>query len=920
MKNHNKNNVAKQHSNHNYLNTQKSNAHTKINGQLVQLWFGAIASSLPLVSSAFLKAVISKPIQSIVLSALVVSGASSVYAAEILPQYTSQTVMIYENAYFNVKLDEAPASNVVVNVSNPNPWEVDVFPATLTFTPSNWQNPQPVNLFATMGGGGGMDIFATINLTVDDALSDDNFDGKTATINIHFCDDMGMMDMMGTCFVGSSGGYSVSDAAATVIENYASDNTNTLPNLQHYVNAGVTGVTATNIAAINAAIDDKEGVDANSTSKIQNIVNSVINALNVIEDYANDSNNPAPTVSDFVLAGVTGVSVNNIAEVNTAIDALQGSDVDTTAKIQVVVDASAQIILSYNLVDLANLKKTQEYALTPGSSPLGFTFNNDGTRLYITTNSSTDITQYDLSTAYDVSTATAAGTGTVRSQLETGVSFLGMGMNLLTTSYSSSSAQVHILNTPYDITSVNANGTQGTFNLANEDSNPYTLINAGPNFYMLGNTNKAVYEYTPDPSNPGLLIPTGVVMDISSEVGSPRAMSFSKDGSSLYVLSGVGGAAVYEYELSAPHDISSFTYKQSVAIASTTSNPYGLEFSNDGKKMFAVDSSAAKVFGFTLEGHTYSESSANDGAIDNSDPIVINLEGDTFAGANGSDLVADGNVTIGNVPAGLTAVVTKDSDTQVTLTFTGNATSHQDATADDVANVTFVFANAAFASNDASKVENSGDTTAYSGNVQIDFVENLGPDAPSQPSVAGAPLVNTATPAITGSCTAGEIITVYVDGTAISPTETCGSGGSYSITPSTDLGEGSHSITVTAKDGTGESPASPAVSITVDTQAPTAPTAPTVAGAPNTNTATPEITGSCTAGETVTVYVDGTPITPTATCDTSGNFSITPSTDLGEGDHDITVTVKDTAGNESPASSVTSITVDTHKHHQLHQH
>jgi hypothetical protein len=30
-------------SSHNYLNTQKSNAHTKINGNLVQLWFGSAA-------------------------------------------------------------------------------------------------------------------------------------------------------------------------------------------------------------------------------------------------------------------------------------------------------------------------------------------------------------------------------------------------------------------------------------------------------------------------------------------------------------------------------------------------------------------------------------------------------------------------------------------------------------------------------------------------------------------------------------------------------------------------------------------------------------------------------------------------------------------------------------------------------------
>jgi cysteine-rich repeat protein len=32
--------TTKNNASHNYLNTQKSNAHTKMNGNLVQLWFG----------------------------------------------------------------------------------------------------------------------------------------------------------------------------------------------------------------------------------------------------------------------------------------------------------------------------------------------------------------------------------------------------------------------------------------------------------------------------------------------------------------------------------------------------------------------------------------------------------------------------------------------------------------------------------------------------------------------------------------------------------------------------------------------------------------------------------------------------------------------------------------------------------------
>ncbi len=41
---------TKSNASHNYLNTQKSNAHTKVNGNLVQLWFGSAVANIPAMS------------------------------------------------------------------------------------------------------------------------------------------------------------------------------------------------------------------------------------------------------------------------------------------------------------------------------------------------------------------------------------------------------------------------------------------------------------------------------------------------------------------------------------------------------------------------------------------------------------------------------------------------------------------------------------------------------------------------------------------------------------------------------------------------------------------------------------------------------------------------------------------------------
>lgn len=86
------------------------------------------------------------------------------------------------------------------------------------------------------------------------------------------------------------------------------------------------------------------------------------------------------------------------------------------------------------------------------------------------------------------------------------------------------------------------------------------------------------------------------------------------------------------------------------------------------------------------------EDPANDGTV--SSNVTMTLTGNTFLGATGSDLTQLGYVTVTNVPAGLTAVVTKTSSATAVLSFTGKAINH--TVADSVSNIGITFNNAAF--------------------------------------------------------------------------------------------------------------------------------------------------------------------------------------------------------------------------------
>jgi hypothetical protein len=88
------------------------------------------------------------------------------------------------------------------------------------------------------------------------------------------------------------------------------------------------------------------------------------------------------------------------------------------------------------------------------------------------------------------------------------------------------------------------------------------------------------------------------------------------------------------------------------------------------------------ISGLTYSTTTLVESSANDGSV--STTVTITLSGDTFAGKIGAAL---GKVT--GAPSGLTASLTKTTDTTATLLLTGTAKAHGVADSTNAMNLVF---------------------------------------------------------------------------------------------------------------------------------------------------------------------------------------------------------------------------------------
>ncbi|WGM25548.1 Ig-like domain-containing protein [Acinetobacter pittii] len=223
----------------------------------------------------------------------------------------------------------------------------------------------------------------------------------------------------------------------------------------------------------------------------------------------------------------------------------------------------------------------------------------------------------------------------------------------------------------------------------------------------------------------------------------------------------------------------------------------------------------------------------------------------------------------------------------------------------------------------ASNSDNNDDSTPIDNTppatpaVPSGYLDNVGADQGIKGS--GSSTDDTTPGVVISAPGAGETPALYVDGVKVSASYDPVTG---TLTPTTPLADGSHQLTYTLTDAAGnESAPSPALTVTVDTLAPATPAVPSgyldnvgadqgIKGSgSSTDDTTPGVVISAPgAGETPALYVDGVKV-PASYDPVTG--TLTPTTPLADGSHQLTYTLTDAAGNESAPSPALTVTVDT---------
>ncbi len=274
----------------------------------------------------------------------------------------------------------------------------------------------------------------------------------------------------------------------------------------------------------------------------------------------------------------------------------------------------------------------QSKSIETGTQDLGLTFNNDGTKMYITRNPNNKldaVVEFILTTAYDISTAAVNNTKIIHvtgvhsdnknALLPTQVVFNNDGTKMFIAGHAGNkNIDYWSLTTAFDISTANLDGR---YDISGQEirANSVAFNNDGTRMFVAGvgdDTQVRIHEYSLDKA-----------FDLSSETTHLNTedlisfhdhidgVTFNYDGTKMYTIDG-GEKKISQFKLTTPYDVSTLSLEGTFIVSSVSAESRELVFSNDGSKMFILDNSNKKVHEFNLSCNW----SIIDGACD--DPIT----------------------------------------------------------------------------------------------------------------------------------------------------------------------------------------------------------------------------------------------------------------------------------------------------------
>jgi DNA-binding beta-propeller fold protein YncE len=235
--------------------------------------------------------------------------------------------------------------------------------------------------------------------------------------------------------------------------------------------------------------------------------------------------------------------------------------------------------------------------------PTSIVFNPDGTKMYVSDDTSNSVYQYTLSTGFDLSTASYASKSLSVSSQDTspfGLALNNDGTKMYVLGDSSNTVYQYTLSTAYDLST--ASYASLSFSVSSQDSVPTEIAfnNDGTKMYIVGASNDSIFQYSLSTAfNVSTASYDNVSFSVSSQDSAPYGFVFNGDGTKMYLF-GDTNDNVFQYSLSTAFNLSTASYDSvSFNVSSEDSGGFGIAFNNDGTKLYLAGASNEVLYQYS---------------------------------------------------------------------------------------------------------------------------------------------------------------------------------------------------------------------------------------------------------------------------------------------------------------------------------
>ena len=310
--------------------------------------------------------------------------------------------------------------------------------------------------------------------------------------------------------------------------------------------------------------------------------------------------------------------------------------------------------------------------------PTGLSFNNDGTKMFITGTENKSVNEFTLSTAFDISTRSfedafdiSDAGGPNEDLAPTSAKFNDDGTKMFTAGFKQFIKEFS-LSTAFDVsTSTFVQIKDLSTELTLNDPKDIEFNSDGTKMFIFENSNINIYTLST-----GFDISTASYDDtvsVSDFEDEATGFAFSDDGTVMFTL-GRKDKKVNEFYLSTGFDLTTASHVSSFSINDKDVHPKGIGFNDDGSKMFFLGNDNDKVYEYTLVSNynlklpTLSSSSPADNATG------VSVDANIVLNFSEKVNVDSGNITINKTSDDSTVATINVTSSNVTGTGTSQIT------------------------------------------------------------------------------------------------------------------------------------------------------------------------------------------------------------------------------------------------------